>query len=178
VAPRRGRPVPHGEEPDEVPMFARFVERGLALPASDFFKGLLQYYGIEYLNLNPNGIFQVSVFYISVRRSWGSSPTGSCSGNSSVRTFLRGVRGYQAPLDLVPEILLCEATTQRQRPTSSRRGWHPNARRRGRPVLGVQAHRLEPRLEGQVVLYHKPPPGAAEAKQETAETSGMVDVDG
>jgi hypothetical protein len=30
------------------------VERGLALPASDFFKGLLDYYGIEYLNLNPN----------------------------------------------------------------------------------------------------------------------------
>jgi hypothetical protein len=29
-------------------MFARFVERGLALPASDFFKGLLKYYGIEY----------------------------------------------------------------------------------------------------------------------------------
>jgi hypothetical protein len=43
-------------------MFARFVERGLALPASDFFKGLLKYYGIEYLNLNPNGISQVSVF--------------------------------------------------------------------------------------------------------------------
>jgi hypothetical protein len=34
-------------------MFARFVERGLALPASDFFKGLLGYYGVEYLNLNP-----------------------------------------------------------------------------------------------------------------------------
>jgi hypothetical protein len=41
VAPHRGRPVPHGEDPDKVPMFARFVERGLALPASDFFKGLL-----------------------------------------------------------------------------------------------------------------------------------------
>jgi hypothetical protein len=38
------------------------VERGLALLASDFFKGLLNYYGIEYLNLNPNGIFHVSVF--------------------------------------------------------------------------------------------------------------------
>jgi hypothetical protein len=34
----------------------------LALPASDFFKGFLDYYGIEYLNLNPNGIFHVSVF--------------------------------------------------------------------------------------------------------------------
>jgi hypothetical protein len=37
------------KNPDEVPMFARFVERGLALPASDFFRGLLKYYGIEYL---------------------------------------------------------------------------------------------------------------------------------
>jgi hypothetical protein len=34
----------------------------LALPVSDFFKGLLNYYGIEYLNLDPNGIFHVFVF--------------------------------------------------------------------------------------------------------------------
>jgi hypothetical protein len=47
---------------DEIPMFTRFVERGLALPTTDFFKGMLRYYGIEYLNLNPNGIFHVSVF--------------------------------------------------------------------------------------------------------------------
>jgi hypothetical protein len=57
-----GTPYPMEKNPDEVPMFARFVERGLAPPASDFFKGLLKYYGIEYLNLNPNGIFHVSVF--------------------------------------------------------------------------------------------------------------------
>jgi hypothetical protein len=53
---------PMEKNPDEVPMFTRFMERGLALPASDFFKGLFKYYGIEYLNLNPNGIFHVSVF--------------------------------------------------------------------------------------------------------------------
>jgi hypothetical protein len=57
-----GDPYPMEKNPNEVPMFARFVERGLALPASDFFKGLLKYYGIEYLNLNPNGIFHISVF--------------------------------------------------------------------------------------------------------------------
>jgi hypothetical protein len=56
-----GDPCPMEKNLDEIPMFARFVERGLALPASDFFKGLLDYYGIEYLNLNPNGIFHVSV---------------------------------------------------------------------------------------------------------------------
>jgi hypothetical protein len=57
-----GDPYPIKKNPDEIPMFARFVERGLALPTSDFFKGLLEYYGIEYLNPNPYGIFHVSVF--------------------------------------------------------------------------------------------------------------------
>jgi hypothetical protein len=57
-----GDPYPMEKNSDEIPMFARLLEHGLALPASDFFKGLLDYYGIEYLNLNPNGIFQVSVF--------------------------------------------------------------------------------------------------------------------
>jgi hypothetical protein len=57
-----GDPYPMEKNPDEISMFTRFVERGLALLASDFFKGVLKYYGIEYLNLNPNRIFHVSVF--------------------------------------------------------------------------------------------------------------------
>jgi hypothetical protein len=71
-----GDPYPMKKNPDEVPMFARFVERGLALPASDFFKGLLKYYGIEYLNLNLNGIFHVSVFvhfceaFVGIKPHW------------------------------------------------------------------------------------------------------------
>jgi hypothetical protein len=47
---------------DEILMFAWFVERGLMLPANDFFKGMLKYYGIEYLNLNPNRIVHTSIF--------------------------------------------------------------------------------------------------------------------
>jgi hypothetical protein len=71
-----GDPYPMEKNLDEVPMFARFVERGLALPASDFFKGLLKYYGIEYLNLNPNGIFHISVFvhfceaFVGIKPHW------------------------------------------------------------------------------------------------------------
>jgi hypothetical protein len=73
-----GDPYPMEKNPDEIPMFARFVERGLALPASDFIKGLLKYYGIEYLNLNlnPNGIFHVSVFvhfceaFVGIKPHW------------------------------------------------------------------------------------------------------------
>jgi hypothetical protein len=57
-----GDPYPMEKSPDEIPMFTRFAERGLSLPASDFFKGLRGYYGIEYLNLNPNSIFHTSVF--------------------------------------------------------------------------------------------------------------------
>jgi hypothetical protein len=61
---------------DEIPMFARFVECGLALPASEFFKGMLRYYGIEYLNLNPNDIFNVSMFvhfyeaFVGIKPHW------------------------------------------------------------------------------------------------------------
>jgi hypothetical protein len=57
-------------------MFARFAEHGLSLPASDFFKGLMGYYGIEYLNLNPNGIFHTAVFvhfreaFLGIKPHW------------------------------------------------------------------------------------------------------------
>jgi hypothetical protein len=71
-----GDPYPMEKNPDEIPMFARFAERGLALPASDFFKGLLDYYAIEYRNLNPNGIFHVFVFvhfceaFLGIKPHW------------------------------------------------------------------------------------------------------------
>jgi hypothetical protein len=71
-----GDPYPMEKAEDEIPMFARFVERGLALPASDFFKGLLGYYGVEYLNLNPNGIFHTAVFvhfyeaFLGIKPHW------------------------------------------------------------------------------------------------------------
>jgi hypothetical protein len=71
-----GDPYPMEKSEDEIPMFARFAERGLALPASDFFKGLLGYYGVEYLNLNPNGIFQTGVFvhfceaFLGIKSHW------------------------------------------------------------------------------------------------------------
>jgi hypothetical protein len=57
-----GDPYLMEKNEDEIPMFTRFAERGLSLPVSDFFKGLMGYYSIEYLNLNPNGIFHTAVF--------------------------------------------------------------------------------------------------------------------
>jgi hypothetical protein len=77
-----GDPYPMEKNPDEIPMFTRFAERWLSLPASDFFKGLLGYYGIEYLNLNPMVSSIPPSLCISAKLSWGSSPNGYCSENS------------------------------------------------------------------------------------------------
>jgi hypothetical protein len=71
-----GDQYPMEKSEDEIPMFVRFAERGLALPASDFFKGLLGYYGVEYVNLNPNGIFHTAVFihfceaFLGIKPHW------------------------------------------------------------------------------------------------------------
>jgi hypothetical protein len=73
-----GDPYPMEKSEDEIPIFARFAEHGLALPTSDFFKGLMGYYGIEYLNLNlnPNGIFHTAVFihfcetFLGIKPHW------------------------------------------------------------------------------------------------------------
>jgi hypothetical protein len=78
-----GDPYPMEKNPDDIPMFARFVERGMAPPASDFFKGILRYYDIECLNLNPNGILHVSVFVHFCEAFVGTRPTGFCSASFS-----------------------------------------------------------------------------------------------
>jgi hypothetical protein len=78
-----GDPYLMEKNEDEIPMFARFAEHGLVLPVSNFFKGLMWYYDIEYLNLNPNGIFHTAVFVHFCEDFKGSSPIGSCSGSSS-----------------------------------------------------------------------------------------------
>jgi hypothetical protein len=57
-----GDPYPMEKNADEISVFTWFAERGLSLPASDFFKGLMGYYSIDYLNLNPNSIFHTVVF--------------------------------------------------------------------------------------------------------------------
>ena len=75
---------PFEKTPDKIPMFARFAEHGLALPASDFFRGLLDYYKIEHVHLNPNGIFHTSLFvhfceaFLGIRPHWALFR--SCSG--------------------------------------------------------------------------------------------------
>jgi hypothetical protein len=78
-----GDPYPMEKNEDEIPMVTRFAERGLSLPASNFFKRLMGYYGVEYLNLNPTVSSTLLSSFISAKLFWGSSPIGSCSGSSS-----------------------------------------------------------------------------------------------
>jgi hypothetical protein len=71
-----GEAYPMVKNPEEISMFARFCERGLALPSSDFFCGLLENYGIKHVDLNQNGIFHTSVFvhfceaFIGIKPHW------------------------------------------------------------------------------------------------------------
>ena len=72
-----GEKHPMEKSPDEIPQFAGFCERGLALPASDFFRGVLHHWGLEHTHLNPNSIFHISVFvhfceaFVGIKPHWG-----------------------------------------------------------------------------------------------------------
>ncbi|XP_022680442.1 uncharacterized protein LOC111256491 [Setaria italica] len=50
------------EHPKETVMLAHFVERGLAVPTSNFFKGILEYYNLQLVPLNPNGVLHMAIF--------------------------------------------------------------------------------------------------------------------
>jgi hypothetical protein len=57
----RGVTVPI-EDTHESVIYIPFLIRGLALPISPFFRGLLDFYHMNLTHLNPNSIMQVSVF--------------------------------------------------------------------------------------------------------------------
>jgi hypothetical protein len=57
----RGVTVP-SEDTHESIIYIPFLIRGLALPISSFFRGLLDFYHLNLTHLNPNSILQVSVF--------------------------------------------------------------------------------------------------------------------
>jgi hypothetical protein len=57
----RGVTVPT-EDTHESVIYVPFLIRGLVLPISSFFRGLLDFYHLNLTHLNPNSILQVSVF--------------------------------------------------------------------------------------------------------------------
>jgi hypothetical protein len=50
------------EDTHEAVIFVPFLIRGLALPVSPFFCGLLDFYSLNLTHLNPNFVLQVVVF--------------------------------------------------------------------------------------------------------------------
>jgi hypothetical protein len=57
----RGVTVPT-EDTHESVIYVPFLIRGLALPVSPFFRGLLDFYNLNLTHLNPNSILQISIF--------------------------------------------------------------------------------------------------------------------
>jgi hypothetical protein len=57
----RGVTVPT-EDTLESFVYVPFLIRGLALPISPFFRGLLDFYNLNLTHLNPNSILQISIF--------------------------------------------------------------------------------------------------------------------
>jgi hypothetical protein len=50
------------EDTHESVVYVPFLIRGLALPISTFFRGLLDFYNLNLTHLNPNSILQISIF--------------------------------------------------------------------------------------------------------------------
>jgi hypothetical protein len=57
----RGVTIPI-EDTHESVVYVPFLIRGLALPISPFFRGLLDFYNLNLTHLNPNFILQISIF--------------------------------------------------------------------------------------------------------------------
>jgi hypothetical protein len=50
------------EDTQESVVYVSFLIRGLALPISPFFRGLLDFYNLNLTHLNPNSILQIYIF--------------------------------------------------------------------------------------------------------------------
>jgi hypothetical protein len=50
------------EDTNESIVYVPFLIRGLALPISPFFHGILDFYNLNLTHLNPNSILQISIF--------------------------------------------------------------------------------------------------------------------
>lgn len=60
--------------PKDTVTFACFVERGLVIPTSEFFRGVLDYYSLQLVHLNPNSIMHISIFVYLCEAFLGIQP--------------------------------------------------------------------------------------------------------
>jgi hypothetical protein len=69
-------------EPDEMLVYVAHFERGFALPASDFFQDLLDYYGLQPHHLSANAMMTLSAF------------AAFCKGYAGNEAFVHGWSKY------------------------------------------------------------------------------------
>ena len=67
------------ENTSEIVGFLPYFERGLGFPCSNFFSGLLYYYGIQLDHLTPIHLFIYLSSYICAKLFWASSPISNFS---------------------------------------------------------------------------------------------------
>jgi hypothetical protein len=74
---------PMEKSEDEIPMFVRFAERGLARRQATSSKAFWDTTASS-TSISTPTVYSIPLSsFTSARRFWGSSPTGSCSGSSS-----------------------------------------------------------------------------------------------
>jgi hypothetical protein len=69
-------------EPNERVVFVAHFERGFALPASDFFRDFLIYYGLQPHHLSANAMMTLSAF------------ATFCKGYAGIEAFVHGWSKY------------------------------------------------------------------------------------
>ena len=62
------------EDRTETVVFRSFYEKGFALPAGAFFRGLLFFYGLEVTHLKPNSVAQIAIFIHLCKAYLGIAP--------------------------------------------------------------------------------------------------------
>ena len=75
--PNAGQIIPMPEPHERVVFLTHFV-RGLGFPLHSFVRGLMFYYGLDFHDLAPNFILNISAFVIVCEPSSALSPTSAC----------------------------------------------------------------------------------------------------
>ena len=72
------------EDYTETMVFRSFYEKGFALLAGAFFRGLLFFYGLEVTHLKPNSIAQIAIFIHLCEAFLESPRTSICGGRCTI----------------------------------------------------------------------------------------------
>ena len=81
--PDEGELIPTPRPHERVVFLPHFL-RGLGFPLHPFVRGIMFYYGLDFHDLAPNFILNISAFISCARPSSPSRPTSACGSRPSV----------------------------------------------------------------------------------------------